>query len=247
MSRDLLRSGWKALETFTSDQNRGVPMPDVQPVFLGEAVALPDTRPDSFSVPLGDAFARRASRRAFLPEPLDLAELAWLLRAVSGVRQVIKRQGGGVVTLRAAPSAGARHPLDTLIAVFDVKGLDPGLYRYMPLDDTLDFTGRVPSRSEMTSACLDQEFCGSSSVVFIWTAVPYRTEWRYGPVSPKLIALDAGHACQNLYLAVEAIGAGTCAIGAYDQELSDAMCGLEGIDEFVVYMAPVGKVRQTGS
>jgi SagB-type dehydrogenase family enzyme len=247
MSRDLLRSGWKALEAFTSDQNRGVPMPDAQPAFLGEAVALPDTRADSFSVPLGDAFARRASRRAFLPEPLDLTELAWLLRAVSGVRQVIRRQGGGVVTLRAAPSAGARHPLDTLIAVFDVKGLKPGLYRYMPLDDTLDFTGRVPSRSEIISACLAQEFCGSSSVVFIWTAVPYRTEWRYGPVSPKLIALDAGHACQNLYLAVEAIGAGTCAIGAYDQELSDAMCGLEGSDEFVVYMAPVGKVRQTGS
>jgi len=84
-------------------------------------------------------------------------------------------------------------------------------------------------------------------VVFIWTAVPYRTEWRYGPVSPKLVALDAGHACQNLYLAVEAIGAGTCAIGAYDQELSDAMCGVDGRDEFVVYMAPVGRLRKAGS
>lgn len=247
MSRDLLRSGWKALESFTSDQSRGVPMPEVQPMFHGEPIVLPDTRPDSFSVSLGDAVARRASRRAFLPEPLELAELAFLLRSVSGVRQVIKRQGGGVVTLRTAPSAGARHPLDTLIAVFGVNGLKPGLYRYMPLNDSLYFTGRVPSPAEMTSACLGQEFCGSSSVVFIWTAVPYRTEWRYGPVSSKLIALDAGHACQNLYLAVEATGAGTCAIGAYDQELSDTMCGLDGTDEFVVYMAPVGKVRKAGS
>lgn len=247
MNHDLLKSGWKELAGFTSDQGRGVPMPEVQPVFKGEPIALPDPGLRSFSVSLESAFARRASRRAFIPEPLDLSELAWLLRSVSGLRQVIKRQGAGVVTLRAAPSAGARHPLDTLIAVFDVKGLPPGLYRYMPLNDSLDFTGIVPSRSEMTSACLGQDFCGSSSVVFIWTAVPYRTEWRYGPVSPKLIVLDAGHACQNLYLAVEAIGAGTCAIGAYDQELSDTMCGLEGTDEFVVYMAPVGKVKKAGS
>jgi len=222
-------------------------MPDVQPAYHGAPISLPDPGTRSCTVSLESAFARRASRRAFLPEPLELVELAWLLRSVSGVRQVMKRQGGGVVTLRSAPSAGARHPLDTLIAVFDVKGLPPGLYRYMPLDDALDFTGRVPSRTEMASACLGQEFCGSSPVVFIWTALPYRTEWRYGPVSPKLIALDAGHACQNLYLAVEAVGAGTCAIGAYDQELSDRLCGLDGADEFVVYMAPVGKVRKAGS
>lgn len=247
MDRDFLKSGWKELEGYTSDQSRGVPMPGVQPPFRGKPVALPEPRPGTYAVPLETAFAGRASRRAFTEDPLDLAEVAWLLRSVSGVRQVVRRQGGGMVTLRAVPSAGARHPLDTLLAVFDVNGLSPGLYRYMPLDDCLDFTGRVPTRREMTSACLGQEFCGNSPVVFIWTALPYRTEWRYGPVSPKLVALDAGHACQNLYLAVEAIGAGTCAIGAYDQELSDTMCGIDGIDEFVVYMAPVGRITKAGS
>ena len=28
----------------------------------------------------------------------------------------------------------------------------------------------------------------------------------------------AGHACQNLYLAAEQIGCGTCAIGAFDDQ-----------------------------
>jgi Nitroreductase len=53
--------------------------------------------------------------------------------------------------------------------------------------------------------------------------------------------LDAGHVCQNLYLACEAIGCGTCAIAAYDQHLFDNYLGLDGEDEFVVYLAPVGK------
>jgi nitroreductase len=62
-------------------------------------------------------------------------------------------------------------------------------------------------------------------------------------MAPKLIALDAGHVCQNLYLACEAISAGTCGIAAYNQKEMDAALGLDGTDEFAVYCAPVGKVR----
>ncbi len=62
-------------------------------------------------------------------------------------------------------------------------------------------------------------------------------------VEPKMIALDAGHLCQNLYLASEAIGAGTCAIGAYDQDKMDAILDVDGKEEFVIYAAPVGKIK----
>jgi len=68
-------------------------------------------------------------------------------------------------------------------------------------------------------------------------------EWRYGAASHKVIALDAGHVCQNLYLACEAIQAGTCAIAAYRQEAMNALLQVDGQDEFVIYLAPVGKVR----
>ena len=63
-------------------------------------------------------------------------------------------------------------------------------------------------------------------------------------LSAKVIAQDSGHLCQNLYLACEAIGAGTCAIGAYDQDKIDPVLGVDGEDEFTIYVAPVGKVRQ---
>jgi nitroreductase len=53
--------------------------------------------------------------------------------------------------------------------------------------------------------------------------------------------LDAGHACQNLYLAAEAIGGGACAIGAfYDDELNMAL-GLDGENRFAVYVTTTGK------
>jgi nitroreductase len=46
-----------------------------------------------------------------------------------------------------------------------------------------------------------------------------------------------------LYLACEAIGAGTCAIGAYDQLKMDAVLELDGEDEFTIYVAPVGRIE----
>jgi SagB-type dehydrogenase family enzyme len=82
----------------------------------------------------------------------------------------------------------------------------------------------------------------NAAAYFIWTAIPYRTEWRYAEASAKLVAIDAGHVCENLYLACEAVGCGTCGIGAYLQEAMDEFLGVDGRDEFAIYAAPVGKV-----
>jgi len=85
-------------------------------------------------------------------------------------------------------------------------------------------------------------FVGKSAVAFIWTVIPYRTEWRYGAVAHKTIILDVGHLCQNLYLASETINAGTCAIGAYSQDKIDQLLGVDGTEEFTIYAAAVGKI-----
>jgi hypothetical protein len=56
-----------------------------------------------------------------------------------------------------------------------------------------------------------------------------------------LVHLDAGHVCQNLYLAAEQINCGACAIGAFDDELMAGLLGIDGVDEFVIYCATVGR------
>jgi SagB-type dehydrogenase family enzyme len=122
-----------------------------------------------------------------------------------------------------------------------VKGLSPGLYRYLPVEHKLLFLRAEPDLYQKVNAATSNQNFGGA-VVFIWTTIPYRTEWRYSFLSPKLIALDAGHVCQNLYLACTAIGAGTCALDAYDQEKMDALLGIDGRDELTVYCAPVGKI-----
>jgi SagB-type dehydrogenase family enzyme len=91
------------------------------------------------------------------------------------------------------------------------------------------------------AATLGQVFVGNSAVTFVWSCVPYRGEWRYNITSHKAMLLDAGHVCQNLYIACEAVGSGTCAIAAYDQRLCDELIDVDGTEEFTVYLAPVAK------
>ncbi len=100
--------------------------------------------------------------------------------------------------------------------------------------------------SRLVNATLGQAVAGKAAATFVWAAIPERMEWRYGLAAHKVIALDAGHVCQNLYLTCEAIGAGTCAIAAFDQEAMDRLIGVDGQNEFTVYLAPVGMLPVSG-
>ena len=122
-----------------------------------------------------------------------------------------------------------------------MEGITPGIYRFIASQNALLLIELHDSLPDTIAelAC-EQGFCGSASVFFIWTVVPYRTEWRYGSYAMKSILLDAGHVGQNLYLASEAAGLGTCGIAAYIQEKADRLLGVNGEDEFSIYMAPVG-------
>jgi len=236
-SRAFLRSNWEKLESVEVDQAKGLPMPPQEDPAPAEAVVTPLTPLAKLGIGgLGvlDALRARKSRRKYAPGPLSFDELSFLLWAAEGVRDSTAKR-----TFRAAPSGGARHPLDLYLFVARVEGLDTGLYRYLPLEHAL-----LRMRAGDDSPLLDKAMRGqywNAAAVFMWAAVPYRTEWRYGPAADKLVALDAGHSCENLYLACESIGCGTCAIGAYDQEQLDAYLDLDGVERFAIYIAPVGR------
>jgi len=224
-----------------TDQNMGVPAPPIEKPCPLDAKKIPLIEPEAVKigeVSLKTAILRRESRRRFSNEALSIDELSFLLWATQGVRKWQQKNA-----LRTVPSAGNRHALETYLAVFNVDCLETGIYRYLPSQHQLVLESSPDHLKErMTEAALNQKFAGSSAVTFIWTTISYRMEWRYAEASYKVIALDAGHICQNLYLACEAIGAGTCAIAAYDQQAADRLLNIDGEDEFVIYMAPVGKV-----
>jgi len=228
---------WRKLET---DQRKGVPAPSPQKPYPEDARLIDLVAPRDLTVgkmPLIEAIKRRRSHRKFTEEPLALEELSFLLWATQGISKITNRDVSEDVrdalvrsraTLRTVPSGGARHPFETYLLVNRVNGVEPGLYRYLPLEHKLCvLLANTELTEKVHEACYEQ-YVKNSAITFIWTAIPYRTEWRYSMLSPKIIAQDSGHLCQNLYLACEAIGAGTCAIGAYDQEKMDRVLSVDG-------------------
>jgi SagB-type dehydrogenase family enzyme len=226
-----------------TNQGEGVPAPPLEKPFAPGSTRIELVAAGHWQrvgrVDLESAVRSRRSRRSFKSQPLTLEELSFLLWATQGIRQ---RLDSGTA-LRTVPSAGARHALETYLCVFHVEGLAAGFYRYLPVEHQLLFEfAEEQASKKLIEASLGQAFVGRSAVTFIWTAIPYRMEWRYDLAAHKVIAIDAGHVCQNLYLTCEAIGAGTCAVAAYHQELMDRLLRVDGSDEFVIYLAPVGKV-----
>lgn len=245
-SQDTMEMERNGLEGYQTDQERKRPQP---PLVKAPTTDSPIDLPRDFENlgmedNLVQLLLKRKSSRVYTQEDMSLLQLSFLLWGTQGVKDI---RGKSYATLRTVPAGGARHPFETYLLVRQVEGLVPGMYHYLPMTHQLELL----SAQEDPQALLDfaeESLCGQrwaakANVVFYWSFVPYRSEWRYGIFAHKLIMADMGHVGENLYLACAALGLGTCGIGAYDQALCDKAFRLDGEEEYTVYTQTVGTVK----
>jgi SagB-type dehydrogenase family enzyme len=227
-----------------SPQKAGVPMPPIQMPFPPQAaqICLPD--PAKVQIPATDlriTIENRASQRHYIHHEISQEELSFLLWCTQGIKRTTEKQ----ITFRTVPSAGSRHAFETYLMLNQVHDVPPGLYRFAAVENILVEVNLSASiNAEITQACFDQNHVQNSAVTFIWTAVVERMFWRYVERSYRYLFLDAGHICQNLYLAGEALQCGVCAIAAFEDEKLNKALGVDGEEVFAVYAASLGK-KQT--
>lgn len=178
------------------------------------------------------AMAQRRSIREYVDAPLRLDELSQLLWAVQGSVDNGLR--------RTVPSAGATYPLEIYIAVKRVEGLSPGIYHYRVRTHDLELIRNENIAKALAVACWNQYFISEASVVILMAAVYERTTSRYGKRGIRYVDMECGHAGQNLYLQAEALGLGTVAVGAFDDEKVQSLLG---ISEPIVYIFPIGRKK----
>lgn len=236
----LKNDDWEQWEVLPRDQKKGLPPPGMQKPAPSSAPLIDLIPPDEITLgtmSVLEAIEKRRSHRDFSGAAITLEELSFLLWTTQGVQAV---SASGTSSLRTVPSAGARHPFESYLLVNRVSGLAPGLYHYLAHGHKLCRlkTAAQISPYEIEDWQLEEE----DALLFMWTIIPYRTEWRYSILSHKMIAIEAGHICQNLYLAATSIGAGVCAIGAFSQAEVDALLAVDGVDEFAIYLARLGKL-----
>jgi SagB-type dehydrogenase family enzyme len=138
---------------------------------------------------------------------------------------------------RTAPSAGATYPLELYVATRE------GFGHYEPAAHRLVMLTERDRRAELRGVAFDQAPIGQAPAVFVIAAVIERTEQRYGPGrTPRYVAMEAGHAAQNLLLEAVALGLGAVPMGAFDDAGVARALDLPA-GHRPLYLIPVGRPR----
>jgi len=212
--------------------------PELYKTYPGaERVTLPRPRTDA-GLPTAEAIASRRSTRSYASAPMTTAELSQLLFLATG----ISADSWGNAR-RTAPSSGALYPIETYAVVHSVEGLERGVYHYAIREHELELVRAGDFRSAVVEEGLGQEFLGECGAVLFLTQVLQRMRPKYQDRSYRYGLLEAGHIGENGYLAAGSLGLGACGVGAFMDDQINAMLGVDGVEEAVVYMLAVGHPR----
>ena len=183
---------------------------------------------------------KRRSRRQYRIASLSAAEISQILWAAYGLQETA---GPAWVTgkgNRTCPSAGALFPLSIYLVAGDILNVPSGFYHFMPDGHALKLIHDRDIREDIYHHSYPREMIRNAPASLVYTAIESRVIKRYGERGrQRYIPMDIGHSAQNVYLQAEAMGLGTCAIGAFDDDGLVAVLGLPA-EEIPMYIMPIG-------
>jgi SagB-type dehydrogenase family enzyme len=191
--------------------------------------------PAETGMPLAEALRKRRSVRKYGDRPLTAAELGALCFAANGTTGELPGRA-----TKTIPSAGALYPMELYVVVNAVDGVEPGLYHYDGGAHQLELMGIGDFREKAFRACYGQKWTMKAAVVFAMSAIFERSKRKYGERVSRYIPAESGHMSQNLYLMSTALNLGGVAIGAYKDAEWNALLGLDGTSESVIYLQVAG-------
>lgn len=164
--------------------------------------------------PLEDLLCRRVTCRNYdVGASIGVHALSTVLYRTFGARAVHDYAPSVQLLKKGVPSAGGLHPVGACVLVRSVEGVEPGLYRYHPIDHALEL---VAAMGEAPVTALAQRFLGGQTyfaqahVVVALVGRFHRNYWKYRNHAKayRAVVLDAGHLSQTLYLAATELGLG---------------------------------------
>lgn len=205
-----------------------------------QVIQLPTPRYESkFSIE--EVMLKRRSHRNYVKSAISLEDLSQLLWVAYGITKPDNSRPIFRGGFRTAPSAGATFPLEVYAIVGNVKDIEPAVYRYISDGHKLEKVLDEDIRPGLAKAALNQEMIEDAPASLFFSAIFERTMQRYGDRGrERYVCMEIGHVAQNVYLQAEALGLGTCAIGAFnDSKISEVM-QLQAEEE-PLYIMPIGR------
>ncbi len=193
---------------------------------------------------------RRATCRNFDPgRPLTVELLSQLLHRVFGAQGQVAATPDTVFLKKNSPSGGGLHPVEAYIIVQHVRDMEPGLYHYRPVDHALTPLAWTGSDLRgLALSCVAQQHWFADAHVLVVLAPRFdRTFWKYRHHAKgyRVVALEAGHLSQTLYLSATEAGLGAFITGAINEVQIEEAFGLDPIHQGALAICGFGWRSQT--
>ncbi len=187
-------------------------------------IALPPADKQG-TMPLDTAISGRRSTREFSSTPLPLRLIGQLLWAGQGVTSSDGK--------RTAPSAGGLYPLELYVVT------STQVMHYLPDGNRVEIRNDVDHRRELSDAALGQRSIANAPAIIVVAAARARTRSKYGARADTFVALEAGHATQNILLEATERSLAAFPVGGLDPARVSRVLALPPQDD-VLYLVPVG-------
>jgi putative peptide maturation dehydrogenase len=186
--------------------------------------------------------ARRVTCRNFDPSlPLTFELFAQMLQRVFAAQAEVRVSADTVFLKKNVPSGGGLHPMECYLVVQHVEGVAPGLYHYQSVEHALEPLpipeGRTWDNGGLRRFVQDmvaqQHWFADAHVVVLLSPRFDRTFWKYRQHAKgyRVVALEAGHISQTLYLAATEAGLGAFITGAINEKELEQAFGLDPISQ----------------
>jgi len=180
--------------------------------------------------------ARRATCRNFDPaRPLPGNLFAQLLQRVFAAQAEVRVGDDTVFLKKTSPSGGGLHPTEAYLVVQHVDGIAPGLYHYHATAHALEPmpAPQLPIRDFLMQATAQQHWFAEAHAAVVLVPRYDRTFWKYRRHMKgyRVVALEAGHLSQTLYLAATEAGLGAFITAAINEKPLERALGLDPLRE----------------
>jgi SagB-type dehydrogenase family enzyme len=201
---------------------REAPGPRQPPSPKPADIALPRREHDP-EASVGASIRIRRSARRFGPQPMELADLGFLLEMAQG-----------------NPSLRRTAGIDVYLVAHRITNLAAGLYRFDASKQSLARLRAGDLAGDLVRVCLGQPMAGEAAAGFLMAAWlgpdgAYARTRRY-----RDLLLEAGAIGQRLYLAAEAVGLAARNLAAFVDDDLNGLMGLDGRHEAVVHLTLAG-------
>lgn len=140
------------------------------------------------------------------------------------------RYPDGEFHYRSAASAGALYPTEIYVASAGIKGMDDGLYHFAIRQHGL-LRLRSGGLSSHILQIIEAPPDKAPVLTFLFTAIFFRSAWKYRARSYRYHLLDTGHVLENLTLALKALRLPFTISYDFDDEKVNHLLGLDGTKE----------------